>query len=121
MRLRAVCIGALNLFVDRPKGLGGDARILGQALADVASIGILNERFVREQQVVTEQLQVALNSRVVLEQAKGVIAAQAGIDVDAAFALIRGYARRNNRRLSDVVTDIANRRVAADALQSLPR
>jgi GAF domain-containing protein len=109
MRLRDNCIGALNLFAEAPRALSDEDLLLAQALADVASIGILQERLTREQTVVREQLQTALDSRVVIEQ-------QAGIDVDAAFALLRSHTRSNNRRMTDVATDIVQGRLAADQL-----
>jgi hypothetical protein len=118
MRLRANCIGALNVFSNTTNGLSDDDVALGQALADVASIGIINERYVREQEAVTDQLHTALNSRIILEQAKGVIAAEAGIDMDAAFDLLRNYARRTNRPLTEVATEVANRQLTAETLRA---
>ncbi len=103
LRLRAEVIGALNVF-----GAAGGARLdeedvpLIQALADLASIALLQERTIRQTQVLTEQLQGALNSRVIIEQAKGVVAQLNGVSVDEAFELIRGFARTNQRRLGDV-------------------
>lgn len=117
LRLRSERIGALNLFADRPAGLAQADEALGQAMADVATIGILHERFLRERQTLTEQLQTALNSRVTLEQAKGVVAEQARVDMDEAFDLLRGYARHHNRRLSDVVAAIVNREMSAADLR----
>lgn len=75
---------------------------MGQALADVATIGILRERTLRETQAVSESLQVALSSRIVIEQAKGMVAARGGVTVDEAFDLLRGYARNTNSRLPEV-------------------
>ncbi len=120
LRLRTQRIGALNLFADRPAGLAADDEALGQAMADVATIGILHERFLRERETLSEQLQTALNSRVTLEQAKGIVAEQAGVDVDEAFGLLRGYARHHNRRLSDVVVAVISRDLSADALGISP-
>ena len=120
MRLRDKCIGALNLFSDRPNGLSDNDARLGQALADVASIGILQERLNTERHILSEQLQIALESRIVIEQAKGSIAQQAGIDVDAAFALLRSHARHHNQRLTKVAADIVQRRLFADALVLRP-
>lgn len=119
MRLRQQCIGALNLFGDDVSGLGDDDALLGQALADVASIGILHERFTREQQLVSDQLHTALSSRIVIEQAKGVIAQRAGVDVNAAFVLIRNHARSSQRPLSEVANDIVQRRIPAGLLATL--
>lgn len=102
LRHRQNVIGALNLFsTELGKLEPDDVRII-QALADIATIGLLQERTIRAGQVLTEQLQGALNSRITVEQAKGALALIHDIDVDAAFALMRGYARRNHHRLSDV-------------------
>jgi transcriptional regulator with GAF, ATPase, and Fis domain len=102
MRLRGQVIGALNLFAATPGQFGpADVRI-GQALADVATIGLLHERNVRRREAVAEQLQTALNSRVVIEQAKGKLAERLGIDMDRAFNMLRDYARNSNQRLTDV-------------------
>jgi GAF domain-containing protein len=103
LRLRAQVIGALNVFgaTDGVR-LDPDDVVLVQALADMASIALLQERAVRHGHVLSEQLQGALNSRVVIEQAKGVIAQARRVSVDEAFTLIRGYARSNNRRLGEV-------------------
>ena len=113
LRHRTDVIGALNLFsTDTGRLEPGDVRII-QALADVATIGLLQERGIRDQRIVTEQLRGALNSRsrVSIEQAKGALAETHSITVDAAFELMRGYARRRQHRLSDVahavVTDPA--------------
>jgi GAF domain-containing protein len=107
LRLRAEVIGALNVF-----GATGGGRLeaedmpLVQALADMAAIGLLQERAIRQGRVLTEQLQGALNSRVVIEQAKGAIAQLRGVSVDEAFALIRAFARSHNRRLGEVAQSI---------------
>ena len=102
MRLRDETIGALNLFRSAPGPFDqADIRI-GQALADVATIGLLNERNLRRSETLNEQLQAALNSRVIIEQAKGKLAERLGLDMDQAFSLLRDYARARNRRLSDL-------------------
>jgi GAF domain-containing protein len=102
MRLRDQVIGALNLFAATPGPFGPAELRLGQALADVATIGLLQERNVRRSETVSEQLQAALNSRVVIEQAKGKIAERHGLDMDQAFALLRDHARNTNQRLTDL-------------------
>ncbi|MEH1098282.1 GAF and ANTAR domain-containing protein [Micromonospora sp. CPCC 205561] len=103
MRLRTQVIGALNVFGGTKGGDFEDTDVpVVQALADVAAIGLLQERAIRRGELLTEQLQGALNSRVVIEQAKGAVAQAAGVDVDEAFAVIRGYARRHNRKLTEV-------------------
>jgi GAF domain-containing protein len=107
MRLRQQPLGAFNLFSAVPGPLDDETIELGQALADVATIGILNERAIRRQEVVTEQLQVALNSRIVIEQAKGVLAERLQLSVDDAFTTLRRYARVNNRKLAEVAAAVA--------------
>ena len=102
LRHRQKVIGALNLFSTDVGDLKPtDVRII-QCLADIATIGLLQERTIRSAEILTEQLQSALNSRITIEQAKGVLARTHGVGVDAAFDLMRGYARSNNLRLSDV-------------------
>jgi GAF domain-containing protein len=102
MRLRNQVIGALNLFRAAPGPFDPADLRLGQALADVATIGLLHERNVRRSETVAEQLQAALNSRVVIEQAKGKLAERLGSDMDQAFSMLRDYARNSNQRLTDV-------------------
>jgi AmiR/NasT family two-component response regulator len=106
MRLRERVIGAMNVFGDGGLRLDDqDIRIV-QALADVATIAILQERAIASAELLTEQLQGALNSRIVIEQAKGAVSQARGIGVDEAFTLIRDYSRANNRRLTDVAMAI---------------
>jgi transcriptional regulator with GAF, ATPase, and Fis domain len=102
MRLRDEVIGALNLFRAAPGPLDPADLRVGQALADIATIGLLQERNVRRSETLAEQLQGALNSRVVIEQAKGKLAERLGTDMDHAFAILREYARNSNQRLTDV-------------------
>jgi GAF domain-containing protein len=102
LRLRGQVIGALNLFgADTGRLDAGDVRIV-QALADVATIGLLQERAIHSGEILTEQLQGALNSRIVIEQAKGLLAGIHALDVDQAFTLLHSYARSHNRRLGDL-------------------
>ncbi len=106
LRLRSEVIGALNLFgVDHGR-LDPDDALIIQALADVATIGILQERSIHRGEVLTEQLQSALNSRVVIEQAKGVVAQWHDVTVTEAFDLLRAYARRTRQRLVDVASAV---------------
>jgi GAF domain-containing protein len=109
MRLRKQTIGALNLFGARPGELGEDDVSLAQGLADTATIGILQERAIRHGETMSEQLQTALNSRVTIEQAKGVLAVTGRLTMDDAFTALRGYARGNNLLLSDVARALAER------------
>ncbi len=106
LRLRREVIGALNLFGTDVGGLRPEDVHVVEALADVATIGLLQERTVHRGEVLTEQLQAALNSRVVIEQAKGAVAQLHDVSVDEAFQLLRGYARRHQRRLGDVAQAI---------------
>jgi hypothetical protein len=108
MRLRDQVIGALNLFRAAPGGLDPADLRIGQALADVATIGLLHERNVRRRETVAEQLQAALNSRVIIEQAKGKLAERLSIDMDRAFKMLRDYARNSNQRLTDVARDFVD-------------
>ncbi|WP_306207345.1 GAF and ANTAR domain-containing protein [Actinoplanes sp. RD1] len=103
LRLRSQVIGAMTVFGDTKGGdfTGADVPVV-QALADVATIGLLQERAIRRGEILAEQLQGALHSRIVIEQAKGAIAQAEGTSVDEAFTVIRGYARRHNRKLTDV-------------------
>ena len=108
MRLRSQIIGALNLFGTRPGALDQARLRVGQALADVATIGLLQQRAIHRGDTLTEQLQSALNSRVLIEQAKGILAERLRIDVAEAFALLRTAARNRNRRLADLASAIVN-------------
>ncbi len=106
LRLRDETIGGLNLFKStEPPLTAGDQRI-AQALADVATIGILQQRSIHRSTILAEQLQFALNSRVVIEQAKGVLAEHGGVHMGEAFAALRWYARDGNRKVSDLAEDI---------------
>jgi AmiR/NasT family two-component response regulator len=99
----------MNVFSANVGGRLADTDVqIVQALADVASIGLLQERAITRGELLTEQLQGALNSRVIIEQAKGSLAQARGISVDEAFALIRGYARRHNLRLGDLAQSIVS-------------
>lgn len=100
LRLRKQVIGTLNLFGQGPDPVSGPALNVARALADVATIGILQERAIRRGELLAEQLQHALNSRVVIEQAKGVLAHAGGLEMDAAFDRLRAYSRARNERLS---------------------
>jgi transcriptional regulator with GAF, ATPase, and Fis domain len=112
MRLRSTTIGSLNLFWDKVGGLPAADVPTVQALADVATIGILQERALRRSDVAREQLQYALSSRVVIEQAKGVISHTHSATMDEAFTLIRAHARSNGLSLADVAARIVSRDLA---------
>ncbi|HEV7823522.1 MAG TPA: GAF and ANTAR domain-containing protein [Mycobacteriales bacterium] len=108
MRLRTEVIGTLNLFGARPGALDEGTLRLGQALADVATIGLLQARSIRVRESLAEQLQTALNSRIVIEQAKGVVAERRNLDMDQSFALLRDTARSSNRRLSELARAVVD-------------
>jgi GAF domain-containing protein len=116
LRLRNQTIGALNLFGARPGALPPADLRLSQALADVATIGLLQERAIRDRDVLAKQLQGALGSRVIIEQAKGVLAERGGLDMPEAFEALRTHARKTNRRLSDLARDVVNRKIGTEQM-----
>ena len=109
-------IGTLNLFRIAPDGLSAADVVAATALVDVATIGILQERAVRQQEVVAGQLQRALNSRVIIEQAKGVLAERLRVTPDEAFVILRRYARGHNHPLTALAGDVirGTARIPAD-------
>ncbi|HZR15384.1 MAG TPA: GAF and ANTAR domain-containing protein [Acidimicrobiia bacterium] len=116
LRLRDQIIGSLNLLRHQANDLAPSDLLIAQALADVATIGILQHRAADESRLLTEQLQYALNSRVVIEQAKGVVSEHTGRDMPDAFAALRSYAREHNARLVDVAEAVAARTLPAHAV-----
>ena len=106
MRLRDQVIGTLNLFRAAPDGLNPAVARVAQALVDVATIGILQERAVHQQEIVAGQLQVALNGRVTIEQAKGILAERLRTTPDDAFLILRRYARDHNLPLTQLAGDV---------------
>jgi GAF domain-containing protein len=116
LRLRTETIGALSLFHVDPGALDpGDVRI-AQALADIATIGILQQRTIARGEVLAAQLQTALNSRVAIEQAKGVLAATGDIGLDEAFARLRDYCRPRNLGLTAAAVAIAAGKLPASTV-----
>lgn len=108
MRWRAQVIGALTLFRAEPGELEKvDARV-AQAMADIATIGISQARAVRQQEELAGQLQHALDSRVVIEQAKGVLAERMGLGMAAAFEALRTYARSHNTRVTELAVSVVD-------------
>jgi GAF domain-containing protein len=116
--LRGQVVGVLNLFCKEPATLLPTEVKLAQALCDIATVGLLQERAVRQGHLLAEQLQSALNSRIVLEQAKGTLSERAGITVDEAFTLMRAYARRNQRTLVAVAGAVIDGKIGAAGLRS---
>ncbi|WP_104130768.1 GAF and ANTAR domain-containing protein [Cryobacterium sp. N21] len=111
MRVRNRTIGALNLFREGTGDVTPEDAAIGQAMADVATISILQERTVREDAVVNEQLMGALNSRILIEQAKGVIAQISTVDMDEAFKRLRADARARNQTMRESAENVINRRI----------
>lgn len=119
LRLRGDVIGALNLFCIQAADLSESDQRIGQALADVATIGILQHRGTQHAELVADQLQIALNSRVIIEQAKGILAERGDLTMDLAFEAMRAHARRSHQRLSDLARAITDRSSeAADVLRA---
>jgi len=116
MRLRGTVMGALNLFHVEPGGMRQADIAAAQAMADIASIAVLQHRATLEAQLVNEQLNHALNSRIVIEQAKGMLAERRGLDMEQAFAQLRNHARNHNLRLADVARDLIEGELAAESL-----
>jgi GAF domain-containing protein len=120
MRLRGTVIGALNLFHVEPGEMRKADVDDAQAFADVATIAILQHRAATEAHVLNEQLNGALNTRVVIEQAKGIVAERQGLDMEHAFATLRNHARNHNLRLVDVAADMIGGSLAPPGLDPLP-
>jgi GAF domain-containing protein len=120
LRVRTDVIGALNLFRGTDEPFTAAEMDIAQAMAEMAAIGLIQERALRERSLLAEQLQVALNSRVIIEQAKGMLAEYLTMNVDEAFKLLRNYARDHNRKLSQVASDIINRKISRAELTKWP-
>ena len=118
MRLRGSIVGALNLFRAGPGEMGANDIEIAQAFADVATIAVLQDRAAHEAQVINDQLTHALNSRVVIEQAKGMVAERIGLDMERSFAALRTHARSHNLRLTDVADAIINGTLLPSALDA---
>jgi len=118
MRLRGQTIGALNLFRAGDGSLTEADMITAQAFADVATIAILQHRAVSEAQAVNDQLNHALNSRVVIEQAKGMVAERDGLDMEQSFRRLRAYARSHNLRLVDVACSVIDGSLGTPSLDA---
>ena len=116
LRLRDNRLGALGLFGAQVGALAPDDLALGQALADVACVALVQDRAASDSTTVNAQLQTALNSRVVLEQAKGVLAQLGDLDMPDAFTALRGYARDNNLRLTDTAKAVVDRTLPAQEI-----
>ncbi len=120
LRVRADTIGALNVFRGSDEPFSEDEMEIAQAMGEVAAIALIQERALREHSLLTGQLQAALNSRVVIEQAKGMLSEYLSVTVGYAFELLRKYAREHNRKLSEVAGDVVDRTIPSSALTSRP-
>ena len=118
LRLRGVILGCLNLFMNEPVELSAADVALAQALADVCSIAIVQGQATREATIRQGELQRALTSRIVIEQAKGMIAERSRVDMDAAFDALRSYARNNNRGLTEVAEEIVSGRITVESINA---
>lgn len=120
LRLREDTIGAMNIFSTQLQELTPLELNLAQALADAATIGVLQQRAISQGAQLGHQLQVALNSRIVIEQAKGIVAERLQLGMDHAFAVIRTYARNQRARLGDVAAALVSGTLSAPDLSSAP-
>jgi GAF domain-containing protein len=111
MRLRRRTIGAMNLFGSDIGPLTSENAAIAQAFADVATISIIQERAARENALINDQLRRALNSRILIEQAKGVIAQSSQVDMQTAFARLRSYARSHNQTIYETAEKVVNLRI----------
>ncbi|MEO9256101.1 MAG: ANTAR domain-containing protein, partial [Tepidiformaceae bacterium] len=116
MRLRGTVIGTMNLFGTATGEVNRADAAVAQALADVATIGIIQERVAAHSQLVAEQLQRALDSRILIEQAKGALAQATTMTTDEAFNSLRRYARSHNLTLHAVAEGVTGRTIAIDAI-----
>jgi transcriptional regulator with GAF, ATPase, and Fis domain len=116
LRLRGQVIGAMNLFRVSSTPLTDQDTALGQALSDMATIGLLHEREMRGHQELAEQLQHALDSRIVIEQAKGMLAERAGLSLAEAFTAMRSYARGRGCGLTSVAHGVLDGTLQTTAL-----
>jgi transcriptional regulator with GAF, ATPase, and Fis domain len=111
LKLRDDVIGALNLLrIEAGSVAERDAKVL-RALSDIATVGILQERLLSQSAPNASGLQTALASRILIEQAKGVLAERNDLQMDDAFDKLRTYARHNDLRLTDVATGVINRTI----------
>jgi len=120
MRAHADTIGALNLFRGSDQPFSDAELEIARAMAQVATIALIQERAIRERSLLAGQLQAALRSRIVIEQAKGMLAEHLSTTIDEAFQLLNKYARDHNRRLTEVARDVVDRKIPHDALARQP-
>ncbi|HQU25876.1 MAG TPA: GAF and ANTAR domain-containing protein [Acidimicrobiales bacterium] len=121
MRLRGTTIGALNLFRTHEGPLGSDDIVVAQGLADVATIAILQHQTSLSAGLLNSQLTNALNSRVIIEQAKGMIRQALSCEMSEAFDLLRTFSRDHNEKLTGVATRVVEGELTPDELRVRPR
>ena len=108
MRLRDQIVGAMNLFRHKAQPISAEAAAVAQSFADVATISILQVRALQHHELLVEQLQTALNSRILIEQAKGILSGRRHVTIAEAFTLMRSFARNHNQLLAEVAQAIIN-------------
>jgi GAF domain-containing protein len=108
MRLRESIVGGLNLFAAGRDRLDEESLVIAKALADIATIGILQQRTLHRSSLLAENLQRALNTRIVIEQAKGVLSERGHLPMDQTFDLLRSYARSNHLKLSELAHSVVH-------------
>ncbi|MER0429743.1 GAF and ANTAR domain-containing protein [Streptomyces microflavus] len=118
LRLRGDVVGALGLFRTTPDPLGQQDVLLAQAMADMATIAVLQQRTLAQSETERSQLQYALTSRVIVEQAKGVLAERWQVNMDDAFTAMRSYARNHQLRLTEIAKEIAEGTLDTDQIPS---
>lgn len=116
LQYEARSFGALNLYRSQPGPLGTEREELGETFADIAALYLMHGADDERRDIINRQLQGALDSRVVIEQAKGFVAAACDITPAAAFTALRGYARRHGTPLRTIALDVVERTLSADAL-----
>jgi GAF domain-containing protein len=116
MRIRGEVVGVMALLGTHAGRLPADDLEAAQSLADIATLGIIHERSFRQPHAITEQLHLALDTRILIEQAKGVLAQSGGLTMDAAFDALRQYARQNELTLREVADRVVNLRIDATVL-----
>jgi GAF domain-containing protein len=121
MKLRGEVIGTMNLFQASAGAMTERNAAVVQALADVATIGVLQQRIATESHIVAEQLQRALDSRVLIEQGKGALSQALGLSMDQAFAALRIYSRNNNLPLNEVAAGVTSRTISAQQIIAADR
>jgi len=118
MRLRGRTIGALNLFRAKSGHLNAEDVALAQGLADVATIAILQHRTSLDAKTLNDQLSFALNSRIIIEQAKGMVSQATSSDMDGAFGRLRAHARNHNLGLTEVANMVVTHEISATDLDA---